>query len=201
MDTFEAIHQRRAVKAFDPAHRISTAEETRLLEAAIQSPTSFNMQNWRFVIVRDPAQRTRIRAAAIDQSQATDASLLIVLTADLKAWKKSPERYWRNAPPEVQSMVVGWMGPFYEGKEQLQRDEAMRSCGLAGQTIMLAAKAMGYDSCPMIGFDAVKVAEIINLPNDHVIGLMIAVGKGARPAAPKGGQLALAEVVVENRFS
>lgn len=187
MDTFEAIHQRRSVKAYDPTHRLTSAEETKLLEAAIQSPTSFNMQNWRFVIVRDPEQRKRIRAAAVDQVQATDASLLIVLTADLKAWQKSPERYWRNASPEVQALVVGWMGPFYEGKEQLQRDEAMRSCGLAGQTIMLAAKAMGYDSCPMIGFDAVKVAEIINLPKNHVIGFMIAVGKAVKPAAPKGG--------------
>jgi len=123
MDTFEAIHQRRSVKAYDPTHRLTKAEETKLLEAAIQSPTSFNMQNWRFVIVRDPEQRKRIRAAAVDQVQATDASLLIVLTADLKAWQKSPERYWRNASPEVQALVVGWMGPFYEGKEQLQRDE------------------------------------------------------------------------------
>jgi nitroreductase len=199
IDTFDVINQRRSVKAFDPAHRFSDAEERQLLEAAIQSPTSFNMQNWRFVIVRDPELRKQIRAAAVDQSQATDASLLIVLTADLKAWKKSPERYWRNASPEIQKLAVGWMVPFYEGKEQLQRDEAMRSCGIAGQTIMLAAKSMGYDSCPMIGFDPVKVAEIINLPSDHVISFMVAVGKAVKPAWPKGGQLDLAEVMVENR--
>jgi nitroreductase len=131
----------------------------------------------------------------------TDASLLIVLTADLKAWKKSPERYWRNAAPEIQTLVTGWMGPFYDGKEQLQRDEAMWSCGIAGQTIMLAAKAMGYDSCPMIGFDQAKVAEIIHLPSDHVIGFMVAVGKAVKPAMPKGGQLALSEVVVQDRFA
>ena len=162
MDTFDAINQRRSVKAFDPTHRFT---------------------------------------AAVDQAQVTDASLLFVLTADLEAWKKSPERYWRNAAPEVQKLVTGWMGPFYEGKKQLQRDEAMRSCGIAGQTIMLAAKAMGYDSCPMIGFDAAKVAEIISLPSDHVIGFMIAVGKAVKPAIPKGGQLARPEVVIENRFA
>ena len=201
MDTFDAINRRRSVKAFDPDHRFTTAEETRLLEAAIQSPTSFNMQNWRFVIVRDPELRKRIRAAAVGQAQVTDASLLIVLTADLEAWKKSPERYWRDAPPEIRTLVVGWMGPFYEGKDRLQRDEAMRSCGIAGQTIMLAAKAMGYDSCPMIGFDPVQVAEIINLPADHVIGFMIAVGRAVKPALPKGGQLPLAEVVVVDRFA
>ena len=81
MDTFDAINQRRSVKAFDPAHRFTAAEETKLLEAAIQSPTSFNMQNWRFVIVRDPDLRKQIRAAAVDQAQVTDASLLIVLAA------------------------------------------------------------------------------------------------------------------------
>jgi nitroreductase len=53
MDTFDAINQRRSVKAFDPTHRFTGAEEAKLLDAAIQSPTSFNMQNWRFVIVRD----------------------------------------------------------------------------------------------------------------------------------------------------
>ena len=77
----------------------------------------------------------------------------------------------------------------------------MRSCGIAGQTIMLAAKAIGYDSCPMIGFDPVKVAEIINLPRGHVLGFMIAVGKAVKPAMPKGGQLALSDVVVQDRFA
>ena len=72
---------------------------------------------------------------------------------------------------------------------------------VAGQTIMLAAKAMGYDSCPMIGFDPARVAELINLPSDHVISFMIAVGKAVKPAMPKGGQLDLAEVVVQNRFA
>lgn len=52
MDTFDAINQRRSVKAYDPTHRLTAAEETNLLEAAIQSPTSFNMQNWRFVIAK-----------------------------------------------------------------------------------------------------------------------------------------------------
>ena len=63
MDTFDAINQRRSVKAFDPTHRLTAAEETKLFEAAIQSPTSFNMQNWRFVIVRDTEIRKRSASA------------------------------------------------------------------------------------------------------------------------------------------
>ena len=201
MDTFDAIYQRRAVKHYDPEHELTDDELRKLMETVIQAPTSFNIQNWRFVLVRDKELRRKIRAVANDQAQVTDASLLIVMTADLKAWKKSPDRYWRDAPKDVAEMLVNWMGPFYEGKEELHRDEAMRSCGIAGQTIMLAAKAMGYDSCPMIGFDPVPVAELINLPEDHVISFMIAVGKATKPAWPKPGQLPLEEVIVHNQFS
>lgn len=201
METFDAIVQRRAVKHYDPAHVMPEADLQKLLNAAVQSPTSFNMQNWRFVVVRDKALRKDIRAASFDQAQVTDASIVIVMTADLKAWERDPARYWRNAPKPVQDLLVPWMKPFYEGRDWQQRDEAMRSIGIASQTIMLAAKAMGYDSCPMIGFDADKVAGLIRLPADHVIGMMITVGKAIQPAWPKPGQVPLSEVVVHDRFS
>lgn len=200
MDTFEAIYQRRSVKHYDPDHRFSEEEIEKLFSAVIQSPTSFNIQQWRFVLVRDRELRTQLREAAHDQAQITDASLVVVLTADLRAWANEPEQYWRNAPREVQDILVPWMGPFYEGNEQLQRDEAMRSCGLAGQTLMLAAKAMGYDSCPMIGFDAAKAADLIKLPEDHTIGFIVVVGKSIKPAWPKPGQLPLEQVLIHDRF-
>ena len=201
MDTFNAIYQRRAVKHYDPEHRLTLEEETRLLEAAIQAPTSFNIQHWRFVIVRDPELRRKIRTEySPDQAQMTDASLLIIMTADVKAWAKKPERYWRNAPKEVADMLVDWMGPFHEGREWLQRDEAQRSIGMAMQNMMLAAKAMGYDSCPMIGYEIEMVAELINLPQDHTVCMMLVIGKEKRPARPRGGQLAYDEVVITDRF-
>ena len=59
---------------------------------------------------------------------------------------------------------------------------------------------MGYDSNPMIGFDPEKVAEIINLPDDHVISLMMVIGKQIQPAMPRGGQLSLSDVVFTDSF-
>ena len=201
METFDAIYQRRAIKAFDPDHRLTEEEETKLLEAAIQSPTSFNLQHWRFVILRDPELRRKIRSEfGNDQAQMTDASLLVLLAADTRAWAKNPERYWQNAPREVADLLVGWMGAFHEGREWLQRDEAQRSIGMAMQTLMLSAKAMGYDSCPMIGFDIDEVAKLVNLPEDHVLGPMVAIGQGTKSPWPKPGQLPLSELVVENGF-
>jgi nitroreductase len=201
VNVIEAIYKRRAVKHFDPEHRLTEQEERQLLEAVIQSPTSFNIQHWRFVVLRDPELRSKIRTEfGNDQAQMTDASLLILFTADIKAWQKEPQRYWRNAPKEVSDLLVGWMGPFHEGREWLQRDEAQRSVGIAMQTLMLAAQELGYQSCPMIGFDIEKVAELVKLPEDYVMGPMVAIGKGIKDPWPKPGQLALDEVVIENAF-
>ncbi len=185
MNVLEAIYQRRSIKHYDADHRLTEAEERKLFEAMIQAPTSFNIQHWRFVILRDPELRAKIRTEyGNDQAQMTDASLLVLFTADVKAWQKEPQRYWQNAPDEVAEMIVNWMGPFHEGREWLQRDEAQRSIGLAMQTLMLAAQELGYDSCPMIGFDIEKVAELVKLPEDHVMGPMVAIGKGQKIRGP-----------------
>ncbi|MEM1213473.1 MAG: nitroreductase family protein [Planctomycetota bacterium] len=200
MDIMDAIYSRRAVKHFDPEHAMPDDVLTKLLEATIQAPTSFNIQHWRFVVIKDPALRQKIRELGNDQAQITDASVLIVMTADIKAWTKDPERYWANAPQEVSDLLVGWMGPFHEGREELQRDEAMRSMGMAMQTLMLAAQAEEYDSCPMIGYDFDAVAPLINLPSDHAIGPLVVLGKKTKDSWPKPGQLPLDEVVIENGF-
>lgn len=201
MNITEAVYKRRAVKHFDATHTLTEDEERRLLEATIQAPTSFNIQHWRFIIFRDSELRTKIRKEfGNDQAQITDASLLILFTADVKAWQKKPERYWVNAPKEVSDLLVNWMGPFHEGREWLQRDEAQRSIGMALQTLMLVAEDMGYQSCPMIGFDIEKVAEIVNLPEDYIMGPMVAIGKGIKETWPKPGQLSLDEIVFENTF-
>ncbi len=200
MNVSTAIEQRRAVKAYDPGHAMTDAEVNRLMSLAMLAPTAFNIQNWRFVLVRDPELRNQVRAVAWDQAQVTDASLLVVLTADLKAWEKEPGRYWKNAPQPVQDYLIPAIDQYYRGREQVQRDEAMRSCGIAAMALMLAAKEMGYDSCPMDGFDFDAVGSLIKLPADHVISMFVAIGKGVSEPFPRGGQLLLEEVVVTDQF-
>jgi len=170
------------------------------MSAAILSPTAFNIQNWRFVLVSDAKLRAEIRKVSWDQAQVTDASLLVILCADLKSWEKEPKRYWRNAAQPIQDFLLPAIDSYYRGHDQVQRDEAMRSCGMAAQTLMLSAKSMGYDSCPMDGFDFDAVGKLINLPDDHVIAMFVAIGKALSPAHPRGGQLALDEVLIHNHF-
>jgi nitroreductase len=200
MNVLEAISSRRAVKWYDADHTMPEETFRTLMQHAVLSPTAFNIQNWRFARITDPEQRRAIRAAAWDQAQVTDASELLVLCFDTKAWQRQPERYWHNAPQEVQDFLLPALADYYNGKPQVERDEGMRSCGLAGMAIMLAARELGYDSCPMDGFDYEAVGQIIALPDDHAIAFMIAIGRGTREPWPKPGQLPLEEVMVENRF-
>ncbi len=200
MQVTEAIQTRRSIKAYDVDHKMTQDEIEHLMSLAMLSPTAFNIQNWRFVVVQDPVLRHQIRAVSWNQAQVQEASLLIVLCADLKAWEKQPERYWREAPQRVQDILVPAIVQYYAGNDQAQRDEAMRSCGIAAATIMLAAKEMGYDTCPMDGFDFDAVAKLLNLPDDHIPAMFVVVGKAIQEARPRSGQLEMHEVVIYDKF-
>lgn len=200
MNVSTAIQDRRAEKVFDPALAISDEEIKELLQTAILSPTAFNLQNWRIVQVKDPALRQKIREVAWNQDKVTDASFLLVLCADLNAWSKDPARYWAGAPQMYQDMLIPAIDGYYRDKPQVQRDEAMRSCGLLAMSIMLLAQEQGWHSCPMDGFDFDAVGKLINLPDDHVVSMMIAVGKRTQESFPRTGKLPLAEVFIENSF-
>jgi nitroreductase len=201
MNVFEAIASRRSTKQFDKAHSISDKVLKEILSAALLSPTAFNIQHWRFINVVDDELRESLREAAWGQPQVTDASALIILCGDINAWKKQPHRYWRDAPEDNRNRILDMMNQFYNGRETLQRDEVIRSCAIAAQSLMLAAQAKGYGTCPMDGFDFSKVAELIQLPEDHIITMMVAIGRGTQPPWPRSGQLAYDEVVIENQFA
>lgn len=196
----EAIQTRRSIKYFDPKYQLSRTEEDRLCDAARLSPTAFNIQNGRYVLVRDEGIKAEIRKAAWDQPQVTSCSLLMVFCYDLMAWDRSPERYWRNTPSDVAKQMVSEIRDFYRDDEQLQRDEGMRSCGIAAGAVMLQARELGLDSCAMDGFDYKRVGHLIHLPADHEICLMIAIGRQQKAPYPRPGLLESHDTVFNDRF-
>ncbi len=196
----EAIQSRRAIKAYDPDFQLSREEKDELLRLALHAPSAFNLQHVRLVEVSDPALRAQIREVGWNQAQMTEASMLVVVCAKLDSWEADARRVWEGAPEQVQDYMAGAIDNYYRGKPQVQRDETMRSCGLLAQTLMLAARGKGLDSCPMDGFDFDAVARLINLPANHVIGLMVAVGKRTVEPKPRVGKLPFDELVLRDRF-
>ena len=143
MDTFAAIKTRRAIKKFDSKYKMTPEQINSLMELTILSPTSYNQQNWRFITVTDQTIKEQISEAARGQAQPSDGSLVVILCGNMDAWKEDPTRYWRNSTSEKQEHVKNALHAKYSDNPQNRRDEAIRSCGFAGQTIMLAARQMG----------------------------------------------------------
>ena len=199
METLKCIAARRSVKSFDPKHSLSEDELRQLLSAAALAPSSFNMQNRHFVVLTNPAAKAALMPAAFGQEQVRDASAVIVITGDLQAHDKAA-RFLRNASEPLRSTFTSMAHQFYADKPQLQREEGCRSAGLAGMNLMLAAKAMGYDSCPMIGFDPAQVSQALGLDEQHPPLMIVVVGKPTKPAWPRLGLLSLDELVSIDRF-
>lgn len=200
MNTIETIQRRRSIRHFDKDFKIPKEDIDQLIKLAMLSPTSYNIQHWKFVVVDDIEKKQQLQDAAFGQVQVTDASHLILVTTDIKAWEKDMSDKWINVPKEVGDFMSSSAREFYKEKNQLQRDEAIRSASFATQTILLAATAMGYQTGTMIGFDFDKAAEIISLPEHHIISNFVVVGKGLKEAMPRGGQLPLEKVLITDSF-
>jgi nitroreductase len=199
MDVNAAIQNCRAVKQLDPGHTMTKKTGEKLLSTVLQLPASFHTRNWHFVVVDDPEQRKRIREASWNRNQVTDASMLVIICADLTAWKNESLHYWKSTQAPFREVMLPALHEPFNGLDPMQRDEAMRSCGIAAQTLMLVAQAMGYDSCPIEGFDHDAIGEVINLPADHAVCMLVAIGKSIGEA-PLEEKPPMDEVVIRDRF-
>ena len=195
MDFKKTVRERRSIKHFDPTHQMQKSEINELFKTKILSPTAFNIQHWRFDVIENKDLREQIKKISFNQSQVTDASLLVVISGDQDAWKRNPKKYWKNADGDVQRMMETMIHNFYINKKEMQRDEVMRSCSMAAMTMMLCAKNMGYDSCPMDGFDFPELSKLLNFPKNQIPVMFVAIGKKMQDAWPRGGQLSLSQVV------
>jgi nitroreductase len=199
MKVSDAIKKRRSVKQYDAEHKLTDEELRNLLSAAALAPTSFNIQNRQFVAVVDQDRKNQLQAASWGQQQVGDAAVVVVIAGDLKAHER-PERFFRDAPAAVREQMEPLVEEFYGGNDALIRDEACRSVGLAAMNLMLVAQELGYESCPLIGFDPAKVSEAIDLDEDHPPLMLVVVGKGAKPTHSRLGLFNLEEVVSVDTF-
>ena len=200
MNTIKAILKRRSIKSFDPNYIITQKKIEDLIKLAMCAPSSFNLQHSRFVIIDKKEIREEIRKISLDQKPVTTSSLFIVLCADLDAWKNKSEYLWRNVPENIFSHVQETIKKYYYENPLYIRDDAVKSCALAAQNLMLAATSMGYSSTPMADYNHDQLATIINLPQNHIISMCIAIGKQTRDAPPKAGDMRFDEVVYYNNF-
>lgn len=197
MDFKEIITNRRSVKTFDTSHEISDETLKSIFEQVVLSPSSFNLQHWHFVIVREAARKAALRRCAMGQAQVEEASACIVVVGRLDAHERAGEVF-ADTPPKVRDMMVPMIEGFYGDNPQLRRDEAIRSCSLAAMTLMYAAQDHGYATGPMIGFDPAAVSKEIGLGADEFPVMLVVIGKQAGEMRPRAMRYPLSRVVTFN---
>ncbi len=206
MDTLETIKHRISANHFDPDKTLSEAEIKELISYAIEAPSSFNIQHWRFVAVTKPEEKARLKTVAYNQPKVADAAVTFIVLGDLQAFEKLPQIYQPLVeagamPQEMADRVVAMATSMYKDSAQNQRDEAIRGATLASMTLMLAAEAKGLVSGPMIGFDPEGVKREFNISDRYVPVMLIAVGYPAPGNHPRKPRLSVDEVLAFERGS
>jgi len=181
--TLTLIEQRISANRFDASHHLADADIARLVQLATRAPTAYNLQNWRFIAVRTPGAKARLRAVAQDQAKVQEAAVCFIVCGVLA----DPEALAERLQPSVDAgfmpaaMAQGWLQAAQQqyASAQAVRDEALRSASFAAMTLMHAAQALGLASCAMTGFDAEGVAASFGLASEEVPVMLVTVGRAA----------------------
>ena len=170
MELLQALNWRYATKTFDATKKVPEETFTNLMEAARLAPSSYGLELWKFVVVDNAELRTKIREVAWNQGQVTDASHLVVLCRQATATAEDVEKFVKytaevramdaSALDGYKQMMLGAIGGMDEEKKAAWMSKQVY---LALGFLVAAAAEAGVDTCPMEGFDPVKVDEILGL--------------------------------------
>lgn len=178
MSFLSHLEWRYATKKFDPTKKISPENLSKILEAIRMTPTSFGLQAYHFYVVSNPELLAKIQLAAYNQPQITTASHLIVMCARTDLMKAKEEYF--DAMSGGDSIVRASLSGFEQmisGYIPNSSPEWAKKQVYIAQGFMLAACAeLEIDSCPMEGFDPVAVTDILSIPQDLSVAVIIPIG-------------------------
>jgi nitroreductase len=196
----ENLLSRSAAKYYDRDAVLSDEQIRDLVRIGTSAPTSFHLQNWRFIAVRTPEAKARLHPIAWKQPAILDAAVTFIIIGQLADASTVPERL----APVVEAgimpahMVPEWEMPargLYDDQPQRQRDEAVRSATFGTAAIIYAARSLGWGSTPMIGFDAEAVHSEFGLREDEVPVMLLTVGPERTGNWPQKPRMPVADVL------
>lgn len=201
----EVIRERRATPSFD-GEPVPLEDLTTILEAGLQAPGGYNIQPWRFVVVRDEEQKRRLRAASFNQAKVEEASAVIVCCGDADSWRKDSDEI-------IEMGLAGGMQESYASQLKSHVTQFLNSLSadqmhgwlnkhvaIAMTHMMLMAETMGYDTAPMEGFEPDKVCEVLRLPMSYWVVALLAVGHARGADKYDGGRLPMSHTVFGEEY-
>ncbi|WP_377831030.1 nitroreductase family protein (plasmid) [Bradyrhizobium lupini] len=177
----ECILSRTAAKYYDPAGTLSDSQIRELVRIGTTAPTSFHLQNWRFIAVRTREAKARLSPIAWNQPAITEAAVTFIVIGQLADSSVVPERLAPLVEAGIMpaKMVPEWELPargLYKDHPQRQRDEAVRTATFGAAAMIYVARSWGLGSTPMIGFDDQAVHRAFGLAEYEVPVMLLSVG-------------------------
>ena len=198
----EMIRQRASVETFD-TRPVDDETIRALVEDAARTPSSFNIQHWRFVAVRNDEDKERLCRAAFGQEQVRAAAVTFIVLGDLEGLEKLPrinrEAVELGALPEGKAAAWERFAAEIYADPQAARDEALRSASLASMTLMLAVEARGLASGALSGFDVDRVRADFDIEPRYLPVMLIAVGYPAKLDPRQQPRLGVDEILSFDR--
>ncbi|CUA79052.1 nitroreductase family protein [Anoxybacillus suryakundensis] len=191
------IEQRQSVRKYDPTASISKEQLIKLLQLAGKAPSAWNLQHWHFVAIYGKEAQQKLLPIAYNQQQIVDASAVVAVLGDLEANKKTDAVYdplvaAGKMTKEVKETLAKQIEQAYTNR-QYARDAAFSNASLAAMQFMLAAKAEGFDTCAIGGFDTQAFMEAFHIPHRYIPVMLITIGKASAPAHPSS-RLSIEEI-------
>ncbi len=185
MDFKEVILSRRSVNFFDPEKDVPENLIREMTEMAANSPSSYNLQPWQLIILRDAEEKKKLQQLAFNQPKVSEAPVVFIVLADREGWKAGHPFAEKNfkekckegsAAPDNYEIYIASCQKLYGEDVQKQQAFACKNAGFFAMSLMLAAKSLGVDTHPMDGFDHEGVRKAFRIPDNYWIPLLLAAG-------------------------
>ena len=179
----DIVKERRSASNFLEGNPITKEELNNIFEAVKLAPSAFNLQHTRYITVLDANMKEKIRAAAQGQYKVASASAVILVVGNKHAYKQAGDIYaglqmLGIVNKQEYDHLVSDTTAFYETRgTEFLKEEAIRNASLSAMLFMLAAKNQGWDTCPMIGLNQQEVRQLLQVPAEEEVVLMITIGK------------------------
>ena len=208
----QVVQERRATPSFQEVP-IHSADLEKIITAGLSAPSGYNLQPWRFVVVRDRDQKKKLRATAYNQAKVEEASAVIVACGDSQGWKEGDldevlkiakqHGFTDEQNAKVRGAVTGIFGgsPGKTGGMEPSFDLWVnRHVMIAFTTMMWTAETLGYDTAPMEGFEEDKVKALLKIPEHVRVVALLGIGRLKGPDKPFAGRMPRSRTVFEHEW-
>jgi len=185
MNFRQITETRRSINFFDPEKEVNEELVKEVIELAAKAPSSFNLQPWNLILLKEKKEKETLKALAWDQPKVTEAPVVLIVLADKDGWQEghqTVEKNWQemlksgSMQAEQRDWFLNAAKSLYNWSPEASLAFAAKNTGFFAMSLMYAATSLGLESHPMDGFDHEGVRKAFNIPDNYWVPLLLAIG-------------------------